>query len=322
MNRTPSLLSIIVPCYNEEEALPFFFEEISKQADKLKSLYNLSCELIFVDDGSCDGTLELIRERAKTSGSVHYISFSRNFGKEAAIYAGLKHATGDYVVLLDADLQHPPSMIIQMYEQLKDGQYDSVATCRTDRRGDPSIRSFFARLFYRVINKFSDTDIIDGAQDFRMMNRKMVNAILSLSEYNRFSKGIFGWVGFRTKWIPHENVERVAGNTKWSFWNLCKYAMQGIIAFSTAPLALASLMGILLCFVAALDVIYIVLKTLLYGDPVGGYPSLACLVLFIGGAQLFCVGIIGQYLAKTYLEVKKRPVYIIAESDAAMSGAE
>ena len=316
MNNTSLLLSIVVPCYNEEEALPYFFEEIERQTAKLKEQYGLRCELIFVDDGSSDLTLSLLRREAARNENAHYISFSRNFGKEAAIYAGLKRAIGDYVVLLDADLQHPPSMLSQMYEALSTGEYDSAATRRTDRRGDPSIRSFFARLFYKLINVFSDADITDGAQDFRMMNRKMVNAILSLSEYNRFSKGIFGWVGFRTKWIPHENVERIAGNTKWSFWSLLKYALQGIIAFSTAPLSLASLLGILLCFIAGLDVIYIVFKTLIYGDPVGGYPSLACLVLFIGGMQLFCTGVIGQYLAKTYLEVKRRPVYIIADSDS------
>ena len=315
MNKSSLLLSIVVPCNNEEEALPFFFTEIAKQTTTLTELYHARSELIFVDDGSRDGTLGILRDEARKNENVHYISFSRNFGKEAAIYAGLKRATGDFVVLMDADLQDPPSLLPKMFHYLQSGECDSVATQRTDRHGEPPIRSFFARLFYKLINKISDTDIINGARDFRMMNRKMVDAVLSLGEYNRFSKGIFGWVGFRTKWLPYENTERVAGRTKWSFWKLFTYALQGIIAFSTAPLALASLLGLLFCVAAAVMVLFIVMRTLLYGDPVGGWPSLVCIILFIGGVQLFCVGIIGQYLSKTYLETKQRPVYITAEED-------
>ena len=262
MNKTSPLLSIVVPCYNEEEALPCFFHEIDKQTALLKERHNLECELIFVDDGSRDGTLALLRDASQKDKRVHYISFSRNFGKEAAIFAGLQRANGDYVVLMDADLQDPPSLLVQMFELLQGGEYDSIATRRSDRHGEPPLRSFLARLFYKLINRFSDTDITDGARDFRMMTRKMTNAVLSLGEYNRFSKGIFGWVGFRTKWIPYENVVRVAGHTKWSFWKLFKYALQGIMAFSTAPLSLASLLGIFFCFVAAIMVIFIVTRTL------------------------------------------------------------
>ena len=244
---------------------------------------------------------------------MHYLSFSRNFGKEAAIYAGLQHAKGDFVVLMDADLQDPPALLDEMYTAITEEGYDSVATRRVSRKGEPPIRSFFARMFYKLINKISKADIVDGARDYRLMTRQMVDAILSMSEYNRFSKGIFGWVGFRTKWLAYENVERVAGETKWSFWKLFLYSMEGIIAFSTTPLALASVFGFLLCLVAVVAVLFIIVRTLVWGDPVSGWPSLVCIITFIGGIQLFCMGILGQYLAKTYLETKKRPIYILRE---------
>lgn len=303
------LVSAVVPCYNEEAALPFFLEEILKVAEQLPA----DLEIIFVDDGSKDGTLTLLRKAAREHPCVRYVSFSRNFGKEAAMYAGMQAAKGDFVAVIDADMQHPPAMLLQMYEILQTGEYDSVATRRVTRKGEPKLRSFFARLFYKLINKITDADIQDGAQDFRLMKRKMVDAILSMSEKNRFSKGIFGWVGFSTKWLEHENAERVAGETKWSFWKLFKYSLQGIMAFSTAPLSIASVFGIIMCFVSFLMVLVIIVKTLLFGDPVSGWPSLACMIMFIGGLQLFCVGILGQYLAKTYMEVKNRPIYIVAE---------
>lgn len=310
-------ISVIVPCYNEEKALPYFFSEIRNVADKMSATKNLNFEVLFIDDGSRDKTLELLREFAVEDDRVRYISFSRNFGKEAAMYAGLKNASGDYVAVMDADMQDPPSLLPEMYELLQADEYDSVATRRVDRKGEPPIRSFFARCFYKLINKISDTDIVDGARDFRLMRRKMVDAIVSMGEYNRFTKGIFGWVGFRTKWLPYENVERIAGETKWSFWKLFKYSLQGIIAFSTAPLAIASVFGLLSCFVAFVMICVIVVKTLAFGDPVGGWPSLACMILFVGGLQLFCMGILGQYLAKTYLETKHRPIYVIRKSNDA-----
>lgn len=309
------LVSIVVPCYNEEEALPFFLREIQKTEAELTEKYGCAFELLFVNDGSRDGTLEVLRGFARSERRVRYLSFSRNFGKEAAMYAGLQHAKGEYVALMDADLQHPPAMLEEMYRGLQSGEYDCVAARRENRRGEPAIRSFFARQFYKVINRISDTEIVDGACDFRMMTRQMVDAILSLGEYNRFSKGIFGWVGFRTKWLPYENVERVAGETKWSFWKLLLYSLQGIVGFSTVPLALASVLGLVLCGASFVMVLYIIVKTLLFGDPVGGWPSLACMVMFMGGIQLFCMGILGQYLAKTYLETKRRPIYILAETD-------
>ena len=308
------LVSIIVPCYNEEAALPYFLKEIKKTEAELHDAYGCRFELIFINDGSKDHTLSVLRDFAKDDPSVRYLSFSRNFGKEAAMYAGLKYATGSYVAIMDADLQHPPAMLSEMYEGLQSGEYDCVAARRMNRNGEPPLRSFFARCFYKLINKISDTEIVDGACDFRMMTRQMVDAILSMGEYNRFSKGIFGWVGFRTNWLPYENVERVAGETKWSFWSLLLYSMQGIVGFSTVPLALASVLGVALCIMALIMVIYIIIKTLLFGDPVSGWPSLACMVMFMGGIQLFCIGILGQYLAKTYLETKHRPIYILAET--------
>ena len=308
-------ISIIVPCYNEEAVLPHFLKELCGVMEKMTNQYPLCFEVLFVDDGSADGTLQLLRTYAGQMSNVRYVSFSRNFGKEAAMYAGLKNATGSYVAVMDADLQDPPALLPEMYEILQGGEYDSVATRRVDRKGEPAIRSFFARCFYKILNRISDADIVDGARDFRLMKRRMVDAILSMSEYNRFSKGIFGWVGFRTKWLPYENVERAAGETKWSFWKLFKYSLQGIIAFSTAPLAIASVAGVLLCGISLAMVACIIIKTLLFGDPVGGWPSLACMVMFMGGIQLLCMGILGQYLAKTYMETKRRPIFIVAETE-------
>ena len=307
------LISVIVPCYNEAEALPYFFRAMEETRAAFRTDWDCELELLFVDDGSRDGTLDLLRAAAKRDSGVRYLSFSRNFGKEAAMYAGLQHARGDYVALMDADLQNPPATLLEMYQVLQGGGWDCAAARRTTRKGEPPIRSFFARLFYRIINRISDTEIVDGAFDFRMMTRQMVDAVLSLGEYNRFSKGIFSWVGFRTKWLPYENVERVAGKTKWSFWSLLVYAIEGIVGFSTAPLALVTCLGLVLCAAAFLTVLYIIGKTLLFGDPVGGWPSLACFVMFLGGVQLFGMGILGEYLAKTYLEVKRRPIYLLAE---------
>lgn len=273
-------------------------------------------ELIFVDDGSKDRTLEICKELKLLDERVHYLSFSRNFGKEAALYAGLKAATGDYIAVMDADLQDPPELLKDMLSILQnDNQIDCVATRRTTRKGEPPIRSFFAKNFYKLINKISKAEIMDGARDFRMMTRQVVDTVLSMEEYNRFSKGIFGWIGFRTKWLDYVNVERVAGETKWSFWKLFLYAIDGIIAFSTMPLVIASLSGILFCITAILMAVYFAVKTVLYGDPVAGFPTLICLILLIGGVQLFCIGILGQYLSKTYLEAKKRPIYIVKETD-------
>lgn len=314
------LLSIVVPCYNEEAALPYFLPEIQKMAGILREKYGLEAEFLFVDDGSRDGTLALLRQYAREDPRVRYISFSRNFGKESAIYAGLENARGGCAVTMDADMQDPPSMLLEMFEAVRDGGYDSAAARRVTRAGEPPIRSFFARMFYKIINKISKADIVDGARDYRLMTRPMVDAILSMGEYNRFSKGIYGWVGFRTKWIPYQNVERVAGETKWSFWKLFLYSLEGIVAFSTAPLALASLMGVLFCLAAFVWLLAIVVKTLIWGDPVAGFPTLACLQLLIGGSIQLSLGIFGQYLAKTYLETKKRPIYIVGETEAAVHG--
>ena len=312
------LLSIIVPCYNEEAALPHFLPEIQKAAGELREKYGLETEFLFVDDGSRDGTLALLRQYAREDPRVRYLSFSRNFGKEAAMYAGLENARGDYAATMDADMQDPPSMLSEMFDAVRDGGYDSAATRRVTRAGEPPIRSFFARMFYKIINKLSHADIVDGARDYRLMTRPMVDAILSMGEYNRFSKGIYGWVGFKTKWIPYENVERVAGETKWSFWKLLLYSLEGIVAFSTTPLAIASLMGILFCLAAFVWLLLIVVRTLIWGDPVAGFPTLACLLLLIGGSIQLSLGIIGQYLAKTYLETKRRPIYIVSETETAV----
>jgi len=308
-------LSCIIPCYNEEAALPYFLQEIRKVADKMSTTFQLDFEILFINDGSRDKTLQILRQAAQEDKRIRYISFARNFGKEAAMYAGFQNCTGDYAAVMDADMQDPPSLLPEMYQALQSGEYDSVATRRVTRKGEPPIRSFFARCFYKLINRISDADIVDGARDFRLMTRQMVDAILSMTEYNRFSKGIFGWVGFRTKWLPYENVERVAGETKWSFWKLFLYSLEGITAFSTAPLAIASIAGILLCIVALLFVCVVLVKTLAFGDAVGGWPSMMCVILFLGGVQLFCMGILGQYLAKTYLETKKRPIYIVQETN-------
>lgn len=308
-------ISIIIPCYNEEAALPYFFTEIRKVADNMTATYELCFEFIFVNDGSKDGTLNLLREFAAEDNRVRYISFSRNFGKEAAMYAGFQHAAGDFAVLMDADLQHPPDMLEEMYLAITEEGFDIAAARRVSRKGEPPIRSFFARCFYRLINKISRAEFVDGASDFRMLSRRAADALLEMREYNRFSKGIFGWVGFQTKWIPYENVERVAGETNWSFWKLFLYSLDGIIAFSTAPLAVASVVGVLFCLAAFIGIVIIVVKTLIWGDPVAGFPTLACLLLLIGGSIQLSLGIIGQYLAKTYLETKRRPVYIIAETN-------
>lgn len=305
-------LSIVVPCFNEQEALPIFYKEIIKVAESLNSL---EFEFVFVNDGSKDRTLEEMKALRQQDSRAHYVSFSRNFGKEAAIYAGLKKAKGDYVVLMDVDLQDPPHLIKQMYEAVIEEGYDCVATRRTTRKGEPPIRSFFARCFYKLINKISNTEIVDGARDYRLMKRKMVDAILSMSENNRFTKGIFGWVGFDVKWLEFENVERVAGETKWSFWKLFLYSMDGIVAFSTAPLALASVFGFIFCLVALFLIIVIILRTLIFGDPTSGWPSLVCIISLIAGVQMFCIGILGQYLAKAYIETKRRPIYIVKDEE-------
>jgi glycosyltransferase involved in cell wall biosynthesis len=306
------LISIIIPCYNEQEALPFLFEELKKLA---VSMPEQDFEFVFVNDGSRDNTLSVFKDLRRADSRVRFLSFSRNFGKEAAIYAGMEASKGDYVAMIDADLQDPPSLIKGMYHTLQTEDYDCVATRRTDRKGEPKVRSFFAKMFYRLINRISDTKMVDGARDFRLMTRQMVDAILELKEYNRFSKGIFGWVGFNTKWIEYENVERVAGNTKWSFWGLFFYSLEGIIAFSTKPLILASISGFFFFFVSVVMIIYIVIKRIMFYEPVAGYASTVCLIFFIGGIQLLCLGILGQYLSKLYLEAKRRPVYIVKETE-------
>lgn len=305
-------ISVIVPCYNEAEALPYFYEEMNRIADGMQEN---DFEILFINDGSRDATLDEMKQLAARDARVKYISFSRNFGKEAAIYAGLKHADGDLVAIMDADLQDPPSLLPQMYHAVMEEGYDSAATRRVTRKGEPQIRSFFARQFYKLMNKISDTDIVDGARDFRLMNRPFVNALLELGEYNRFSKGLFGWVGFQTKWIEFENVERVAGETKWSFWKLFAYSIEGIVAFSTKPLAIASYMGVGMCGVGALAIIFVIVRQLLFGGSAFGWPSLVCIILFLGGLQLLCIGILGTYLSKTYLEVKHRPIYICKETN-------
>lgn len=304
-------ISLVVPCYNEQEVINLFYEEIQKVK---KDFNKVNFEIIFVNDGSSDNTLDLTRELSKND-DVRYISFSRNFGKEAAMYAGLEASTGDYVAIMDVDLQDPPALLKEMYEILESGEYDSVATRRVSRKGEPVIRSFFARLYYKLINKISKTEIVDGARDFRLMTRQMVNSVLSLKEYNRFSKGIFSWVGYRTKWLEYENIERAAGTTKWSFFKLFLYSLESIVAFSTVPLSIASVFGIIFCLIAFLIIVFVIIRTLVYGDPTSGWPSMVCIMFFIGGIQLLCTGIIGQYLSKTYLEVKKRPIYIVAETE-------
>lgn len=308
-----NLISIVAPCYNEEASLPPFYKEINAVFGTMRGQFDVDFELLFIDDGSRDNTLSIVKSCAKTNPCVKYISFSRNFGKESAILAGLKYATGDYVAVMDVDLQDPPYLLAQMYEIIEQGEFDCVGTCRTTRKGEPPVRSFFARCFYRLINKISRADIVDGARDFRLMTRQMTEAVLDMKEYNRFSKGIFGWVGFKTKWLEYENIERIAGETKWSFWKLFLYSIEGIIAFSTVPLSLASFFGMLCLFISLIFIIIIVVKTLIWGDPVAGYPSMMCVIFFLGGLQLFSIGILGQYLSKTYLETKRRPTYIVKE---------
>lgn len=306
-------ISIIVSCYNEEKALPLFYEEIEKV--KNKDFQDVEFEYIFVNDGSSDKTLDIIKKLSEKDNKIKYISFSKNFGKEAAMYAGLEASTGDYVTVMDADLQDPPSLLRKMYDIIKNDGYDCVGTRRVTRKGEPPIRSFFARIFYKLINKMSKVEMVDGARDYRLMTKQMKDAIISMKEYNRYSKGLFSFVGFNTKWIEYENIERVAGETKWSFWKLFKYAIEGITAFSTVPLILASAIGIIFCLISFLMIIVIIVKTLILGDETNGWPSLVCIIFMVSGIQLFSIGIIGQYLAKTYLEVKKRPIYIIKEKN-------
>lgn len=304
-------VSLIIPCFNEQEALPFFYKEASKVMQSL----NYNYEFLFINDGSKDDTLKILKNFSLNDSHVKYISFSRNFGKESAMYAGFCNASGDFVAVLDADMQDPPSLLPKMLEILESGEYDSVATRRQDRKGEPVLRSFFARKFYSVINKISDADIVDGARDFRLMKKEMVEAIVAMSETNRFSKGIFGWIGFKTYWLPYENTERIAGKTKWNFWSLFKYAISGIINFSEAPLNIASWFGIGITLLAFIFLIFIIVRRLCFGDAVGGWASTLCVILFMGGIQLFCLGVMGQYIARTYSETKRRPHYIISETN-------
>ena len=304
-------LTLIIPCYNEEESLPIFYKEVSAILDKI----DYEKELIFINDGSTDNTLAILKNLAQNDPYVSFLSFSRNFGKEAAMYAGFCNATGDYVAVMDADMQDPPKLLPEMLNILQTGEYDSVATRRINRVGEPRMRSWFAKQFYQVINRISDADIVDGARDFRLMKKEMVQAIVKMTEYNRFSKGIFGWIGFRTYWFPYENVERIAGNTKWNFWKLFKYALDGIINFSQVPLSVASWFGVFMTFCSFVFLFLIIFRKVVFGDPVAGWASTICTIIFVGGIQLFCLGIMGQYLAKTYMETKKRPHFIISESN-------
>ena len=306
-----SRLSVVLPAYNEEQMLA----KTCRTLKKILDLAEINYELVIVDDGSTDQTWKIIEETAEKDRNVTGVHFSRNFGKEAAIYAGLKNASGDLVAIMDADLQDPSALLPEMYHAIMEEGYDSVATRRVDRKGEPPVRSFFARKFYKLMNNISNTDIVDGARDYRLMNRKFVNALLELGEYNRFSKGLFGWVGFKTKWIEFENVERVAGETKWSFWKLFRYSIEGIVAFSTAPLALAAVLGVIMCILGAIAIVFIVVRQLAFGNAVAGWASLACIILFLGGVQLLCLGILGSYMSKTYLEVKNRPIYICGETN-------
>lgn len=305
-------VSIVVPMYNEQESLGILYQELNRVTDTIK---DYEFEYLFVDDGSKDNTLQEIQKLAAADERVHYVSFSRNFGKEAALYAGLSNADGDYIATMDADLQDPPSLLPQMLAMIESQDCDNVATRRVNRKGEPPIRSFFARCFYKLMRRLSNIDIADGARDYRLMSRAMVDSILSVSEYNRFSKGIFAWVGYETKWLEFENVERSAGETKWSFWKLVRYSIDGIINFSNTPLQISSYLGMILTIVSFIAIIVEVIRALVFGDPVAGWPSLVCIITFIGGIELFCMGIMGQYIAKTYMEVKRRPHYIIKESN-------
>ncbi|MDE7043923.1 MAG: glycosyltransferase family 2 protein, partial [Acetatifactor sp.] len=304
-------LSLIVPFYIEEESVDLFYTVLIKNYPFFER-ENIELELLYVDDGSRDGTVKEVKKLIERDQRVHLLSFSRNFGKEAAMYAGLENAAGDHVVLMDVDLQDPPSLLPEMFSYIGQG-YDSVATRRVSRKGEPPVRSFFARMFYRLMKKISKTEIMDGARDYRLMTRQMVDAILAMREYNRFTKGIFGWVGFNTKWLEYENVERAKGETKWNFWKLLVYSLDGITAFSTVPLLFASIMGVLFCLLAFIMIIFVIVRKLIFGDPVSGWASQVCIMLLIGGVQFFCTGILGQYLAKTYMEVKKRPIYLVKE---------
>lgn len=312
-----SLISIVIPCYNEEEALPVYYREMCRI---MKEMADTEFELLFVDDGSTDRTLDILKEMNENDARCRYLSFSRNFGKEAALYAGLKNAGGDYVATMDVDMQDPPGLLPEMYRILKEENYDSVATRRSTRTGEPRIRSFLSESFYKFINKISRTEIVNGARDYRLMKRKMVDAVLGMSEYNRFSKGIFEWVGFRTKWLEFQNVGRCAGETKWSVKKLFMYSLEGITGFSVAPLSLASIVGVMFCALAFLMILVIIIRTLIWGDPVSGWPSLACIIFMVSGIQLFCTGIVGQYLSKTYLETKHRPIFILKDSSEENTG--
>ena len=305
-------VNLIVPCYNEAEALPLLKDELNKV---IQTLDQYTFEILLINDGSTDTTLSVMKEICDTDSHYKYISFSRNFGKEAAMYAGFCNSDGDYAAIMDADMQDPPALLPDMLHCLETEDYDSVATRRVSRIGEPKIRSFFARNFYKLINKISDADVVDGARDFRLMKREMVDSIVAMCEYNRFSKGIFGWIGFKTKWLEYENVNRIAGETKWSFWGLFKYAVDGIINFSETPMSLASGLGIFLTIFSFIMVIFIIIRKEIFGDPVAGWPSLACIIIFIAGLQFLCMGIMGKYIAKTYLEVKNRPHYIVSETN-------
>lgn len=306
------LISIIVPCYNEEKALPYYYEKMKEIMEKMNYV---DFEIIMVNDGSADETLQVMKSIAKSDSRMKYITFSRNFGKESAMYAGFEYSKGNYIAIMDADLQDPPELLETMYKEIKENKFDCVATRRTTRKGEPPIRSFFARMFYRIINKMSKTEMVDGARDYRLMTRQMLNSIINMREYNRYSKGLFSFVGFDTKWLEYENVERVAGETHWSFWKLFKYALEGITAFSTVPLVFSSVIGIIFFFISMIAIVFIIVNTLLYGNPTTGWPSMICIIFMVTGIQLFCIGIIGQYLSKIYLEVKNRPIYIVKDTN-------
>ncbi len=304
------MISVIVPCFNEEETIHYFYQAMEKVRIKM----NEEFEYIFVNDGSKDSTLSILRSLSVQDRSVRYLSFSRNFGKEAALFAGLEVANGHLVTVMDADLQDPPEMLIEMKQMLDDdSDLDCVGTRRVSRDGEPLIRSFFATLFYKLMNKISQVEVVDGARDFRLMRRHMVDAILSVSEYNRFSKGLFAWVGFKTEYLPYKNVERVAGETSWSLWKLLSYSIEGIINFSDTPLNIASYTGFFTFLLSLVLMVFVVIKTLVFGDPTIGWPSTICIILFLGGLQLMTIGILGKYLAKIFLETKKRPIYIVKE---------
>ena len=305
-------ISIVVPCYNEEDAIPIFYKEITKEAEKLN---NYNFEFIFVNDGSRDKSAKIMKDLAKEDKRVKYIIFSRNFGKEAAMFAGLEQSSGDYVTTMDVDLQDPPSLLGEMIKAIEEEGYDCVATKSTSRNGYSFLRKVFTKWFYRIIGKISKTEMVAGARDYRLMTRQMVDSVVEMREYNRYSKGLFSFVGFDTKWIEFENQERVAGTTKWNFWKLFSYAVDGIVGFSTAPLIISSIVGVIFCLIAFIMIIVIIIKTLIFGDPTSGWPSMVCIMFFVSGIQLFCLGIMGQYLSKMYLEVKNRPIYIVKDSN-------